>query len=67
MQASGTVILIIAVFGKLPAAVRHPEQPLSMVDAERLLDAGGKGYESNGGRMHMASEEGFLGFRPKRR
>ena len=55
VQASGTVILIVAVFWKLPATVRHPEQPLSMVNAERLLDAGGKSYESNRGRVHMAN------------
>ena len=68
VQASGTVILIITVFGKLPAAIGHPEQPLSMVNAERLLDASGKGYESNGGgRVHMASEEGGLGFKTRRR
>ena len=47
VQAGGVVILILTVFGKLPAAVRHPKQSLSVVNAERLPNARGKGYESN--------------------
>jgi len=53
------VILIITVFRKLPAAIRHPEQPLSMVNAERLLDTSGKRYESNERRIHTTYEIDF--------
>ena len=61
VQTSGWVILVVAINRKRPATIWHPKQPLSMVDAERLPGAYGRGYKRNGGREHTGLQKEVFG------